>query len=142
MARLKRDNSSWRAQGLYTKYKEPSIVDKPVGNRLKKKNTNRWCRGRIGVEHEWHSYQAKQWSDERWAFIRTYTEIKCVVCRKEKYIKTAKSRIYPYHIWIEEPNRGYQSIQVRVNGKVLPIEEYQYHTDKYWCKQCYSWHKT
>ena len=142
MARLKRDHSGYHSYGLYAKYKQPSISEKPNGNRLKKKNTNKWCRGKIGTEHKWHSYQQKRWSDERWAFMNTYIEIKCVECRKEKYIKTARAAIYPFHIWIDHQNEGYQSIQVKVNGKILPIAEYQYHKDRYWCKECGTWHKS
>lgn len=141
MARLKRNNSSWHAHGLYLKYKQPTANEQPAKNKSKK-NTNRWCRGKVGKEHEWHSFQRKRWDDERWDFVWSYTEIKCVVCRKEKYIKTAKATIYPFHIWVDKPNTGYQSVQVRVNGKILPIPEYQYHADKYWCKECYSWHRT
>jgi len=140
MAQLKRDHSGYHSYGLYKKYQQPAIEEKTV-KRSSKKNTNKWCRGKVGKHHEWHSYQQKYWSDERWRYVDYYIIIKCHECSKQKYTKMSRSRIYPLHLWIDQQNKGYQSIQVKSNGKVLPIEEYQYHTDKYWCSNCYSWHR-
>ena len=139
MARLKRDNSSWRAHGLYKKYQEPSIKEPSTAKRSKK-DTNKWCRGKVGKPHIWHRYQAKRYNWELDKYVSPYIEIKCIECRKEKYIKTAKSADYTLHLWIDKPDNSYIPIQVKVNGKVLPIEEYQYHKNEYWCKQCRTWH--
>lgn len=140
MARLKRDNSSWHAHGLYKKYQEPRVVERPASKRLKKRNTNLWCRGKVGVEHSWHIYQKKRWNDDRWAFLNIYLEVHCAKCKKEKYIKTAKSRTYPFHAWINQSDSERHPIQVKVNGKPVPIPAHLYHPSGHWCSECGTWH--
>lgn len=52
--RLKEDSSSYRAIGLKVKYAEP----RQAGWRSRK-NTKRWCKGKVGVEHEWEHITPK-----------------------------------------------------------------------------------
>ena len=139
MARLKRDNSSWRAHGLYKKYQEPRVVDNTT-KRPAKKDTNRWCRGKVGKEHDWHRFQQKRYNWELDEYVSPYIEIKCMECRKEKYIKTAKSAVYPLHLWIDRDSQGYEVVQVKVNGKILPIDWKNFNKGKYWCNDCGYWH--
>ncbi len=53
--RLKEDTSSWAASGVIKRdfRHDPSLVaDKPHSS---KKDTKRWCKGKVGVEHEWEN---------------------------------------------------------------------------------------
>lgn len=139
MGRLKRDHSGWSTSGKWLKYQQPTIKEKTPSGRTKK-DTNKWCRGKVGTEHAWHRYQRRHYNWDLDKYISPYIEIKCVECRKEKYIKTARAATYPLHLWIEDKGEGYLPIQVRVNGKFLPIDYEQYQRGKYWCNDCGYWH--
>lgn len=72
--RLKEDSSSYNAIGLKKKYSEPS-----EGKYKSKKNTNRWCKGRIGIEHEWeHIVPKNSFSNFRKMDV-------CKNCGKQSY---------------------------------------------------------
>lgn len=139
MGRIKRDHSGYRTSGLWTKFQHPKINDVEPGGKSKK-NTNKWCRGKVGVEHKWHRYQRYHWNWELDRYVSPYVHIKCVECGKEKYAKTAKSADFPLHLEVQNISEGYEPIQVRVNGKYLPIDYLQYQKGKYWCKSCGVWH--
>lgn len=139
MGRLKKDHSGWRTSGIWLKYQQPTINDTQAKPKAKK-DTNKWCRGKVGREHVWHRYQQKRWNDDLWKYLSPYIEIKCIVCNKEKYVKTARAATYPMHLWVEQQNEGYEPVQVRVNGKYLPIEYLEYRQGKYFCHSCGYWH--
>ncbi len=140
MGRLKKDHSGWSTSGKWLKYQQPTIAEQPAKGKNKKKDTNKWCRGKVGVEHEWHTYNKKRYNWEVDDYVWPYKEIKCVVCRKEKLIKSANSASYPTQLWIDDKNEGYEPVQVRVNGKYLPINYLEYQKGKYWCKMCGVFH--
>lgn len=54
--RIKKDDSSWRASGILVRDerwdKSTPEVPKHKGN--KKKNTRKWCKGKVGIEHVPH----------------------------------------------------------------------------------------
>lgn len=52
MATLKDDNSSWKAHGLKKKRRDWDNDPKPRNVKNKKKSTAKWCKGRVGVEHD------------------------------------------------------------------------------------------
>ena len=139
MGRLKQDHSGWSTHGKWLKYQQPTISEKPLAGKSRK-DTNKWCKGKVGVEHTWHRYQYKRWNDERLAFTRAYIKIKCIKCRKEKYIKTARGANFTLHLFITDMDEGYVPVQVRVNGKILPIAYAQYRRGKYWCNDFGYWH--
>lgn len=47
--RLKEDTTSWKAQGLKIKLKLIPAAPKHHA----KKNTRKWCKGKVGVEHDY-----------------------------------------------------------------------------------------
>lgn len=120
MGRLKRDHSGWHTSGLYLKYQSPKINERPVKAKSKK-DTNKWCRGKVGREHAWHRYQGRKYNWLKEDYVDPYVHIKCIECGKEKYAKTAKAATYPMHLWIDDKSEAYWPVQVRVNGKYLPI---------------------
>lgn len=61
MARLSRDDSSWKAHGLAKKYEDWEHDHKQGSKgKNKKKNTKRWCRGKEGQEHDWKPFEKHQ----------------------------------------------------------------------------------
>lgn len=136
MGRLKKDHTGWRTSGLWLKYKQPTINEVQTKPKSKK-DTNKWCRGKVGVEHNWHRFQNMKWSDELWDYKDPYVSIHCVECGKEKYAKTAKAAAYPLHIWIDEKDCGIDPVQIRVNGEYKPLTMYDYKRDgRRYCWQC------
>lgn len=73
--RLKEDNSSWNASNV--KRKVAQLPDEPV--RRSKKNTRRWCKGRVGVEHDY------QWNVLPWIGTLKQRLKVCVNCGKQDY---------------------------------------------------------
>lgn len=135
MGRLKKDHSGWRSSGLYLKYQSPKINEQPTKAKSKK-DTVKWCRGKVGREHEWHRFENMKWDWELDNYVEKYIHLRCVQCGKEKYAKTAKSANYPLHIWIDEKYCGADPIQVRVNGEYLPLTIYDFKKGKWYCHEC------
>lgn len=133
MARLKHDHSGWRSHGLYKKYQSPA-VDEAAHSRKTKKNTRKWCRGKVGTEHVlrryfWHT----GWESKRTNWIRS----KCVVCGKEF---RNKDKSIPLTIELDERDGKSYPIQVKVNGIAIPIDYKMYHDGRHWCYACDEWH--
>jgi hypothetical protein len=131
MGRLKRDHSGWSTSGKWLKYQQPKINEQPVKGKSKK-DTRRWCRGKVGVEHDFHQTVRFTFFDEK------YYNTKCVECRKEVSKKRVKS--YPLHLDIEKDSGPPQPIQVKVNGVAIPIDYRKFYDGGYWCDQCREWH--
>lgn len=131
MGRLKKDHSGYRTHGLWVKYQTPQVVER---NKPKsKKDTRKWCRGKVGVEHQliryfWHY----GWDRKKTNWIRT----KCRVCDKEFGRKNDPS--VPLYIEVDEEGKVF-FVQVKVNGKALPMEPHLY-GDEWWCEHCRTWH--
>lgn len=139
MGRLKRDHSGWSTSGKWLKYQTPQVNETPTGGKSKK-DTNKWCRGKVGINHHWHRFQRRHYNWELDDYVDPYIHIKCVECGKEKYAKTAKSADFPLHLDIQDKSEGYEPVQVRVNGKYLPISYLEYQKGKYFCHSCGYWH--
>ena len=77
MARLSRDNSSWRAYGLSKRYEDWEADAKPLGPPKKKKDKKKWCKGKVGVEHDFQPYEREFGSRTIWRIN------KCTRCHKE-----------------------------------------------------------
>lgn len=109
MARLKKDHSNWSSSGLYLKYQHPKI-EHTVRIKNKKKNTKKWCRGKVGVEHQLVRYfHYINGLRRRSNWIRT----RCDKCRKEFF--HANDSSLPLKLEIDEyDDRKYQ-IQVKIN---------------------------
>lgn len=134
MGRLKKDHSGYRSSGLYTKYKSPSVNEKPIQHKSKK-NTIKWCKGKIGVEHvaERYFYHFR-WTNKRTNWIMT----RCIVCRKEL---NRKDNSIPLRIELDDADGKPYPIQVKVNGLAVPID-YRLHDNKYhWCSGCQEWER-
>lgn len=140
MARLNRDHSGYHSHGLYTKYQQPSVNDFSPKQKSKK-NTKKWCGGKVGREHDliryfWHT----GWSGTRTKWIRT----KCAVCHKEFYHTNNPS--VPLIVELDEKDGIRYPIQVKVNGKAIPFSEkvVAYINSGYggwWCDECKDWHR-
>ncbi len=50
--RIKKDHTGWRSSGLWKKYSLPSI-DELTPRPKSKKNTAKWCKGRVGLKHDY-----------------------------------------------------------------------------------------
>lgn len=135
MGRIKKGHSGWHSHGLYLKYKQPAVEEKPFKPGNKKKDTNRWCRGKVGEEHEWHRYQSKRYNWQNDDYIWDWTVSKCIVCKKTTYKR--RSHDSPFHASIYYESEPVQ-IQVRVNGKIIPFDEN--YTGRWWCSQCHEFH--
>lgn len=132
MGRLKRDHGGWHTSGLWLKYQQPTAKELPLKNRAKK-DTNKWCRGKVGVEHELHQRIHLRFNSSTW--YKTW----CKNCRKELHKKRVKS--LPLHVEVKQgaSSRAFP-IQVKVNGKAIPIDSRLYEDNSYYCEQCEQWH--
>lgn len=74
--RLKEDTSNYRASALLRKVKP--LPDEPHFH--KKKDTRRWCKGKVGVEH---AFELIEHHKSRWFSFKIY---KCTNCGKKKHI--------------------------------------------------------
>ena len=139
MARLKRDHSGWSSHGLYLKYQQPK-VDETVHSKKTKKNTRKWCRGKVGVEHKLERYFWRYgWASKRSTWIRS----RCTECRKEFHSKDSS---IPLRIELDESDGVAHPVQVKLNGKAIPFdrETIEYINNGYggyWCGQCHEWHR-
>jgi hypothetical protein len=135
MGRLKKDHGGYRPSGLWLKYQQPVAVEEPARHRGKK-NTRRWCKGKVGTEHALvRRFKHYGWSSRRSRFIYTV----CTVCRKEFY--KIRHEGIPLEIEIDESNESVvYPVQVKVNGIVLPIDYRKYQDDRYYCSACDEWH--
>lgn len=52
MGRLKKDHSGWKSHGKWLKYQHPKIEEVPKQGK-KSKNTRKWCKGKVGVKHDY-----------------------------------------------------------------------------------------
>lgn len=136
MGRLKRDHTGYSSSGLWLKYQRPGINERSVAPKSKK-DTNKWCRGKVGREHNWHRFQEMRWSWSEEDYISPYIAIHCVVCDKEKYAKTAKSANYPLHIYVKQEYCGIEPVQINVNGEYKPLTAYEFKNNNYhYCDEC------
>lgn len=135
MAQLKRNHGGYRSHGLWSKYQQPAINEKPAKSKAKK-DTVKWCRGKKGTEHELRRFfvYVSGWD---WRRKTSRTHCKCINCGKEFY---GKHKEVPLVI---EPAYNYKDsfpVQVKVNGLVLAIDARRYDNDAYLCAQCKEWH--
>jgi len=50
--KISRDDSSWHASGVLVRDARHTKTEQQVGGHRAKKDTKRWCRGKVGREHE------------------------------------------------------------------------------------------
>lgn len=135
MGRLKKDHSGYHTSGLYLKYQSPKVDERPV-RKASKKDTNKWCRGKTGVKHQYHRYQDKKYDWERDFYVWDWVKSKCIECDKVTYKR--RSSDTPLHAYIYHESEPVQ-IQVRVNGKIIPFDTPSYN-GRWWCDQCRTFH--
>lgn len=135
MARLKKDHSGWRSHGLHKKYQQPAI-NEPVIKHNKKKNTQRWCGGKVGREHDIyrHYHFSRGWDWDK--YFRNWIEASCRTCGKKFWRKNDTS--LPLEIPIDGEYAEPLPIQVKVDGVPLPIDPQRYIGD--WCPFCNLYH--
>lgn len=143
MARLKRDHSGWHSHGLYKKYQDPKIKEAPVKQKSKK-DTKKWCKGKVGVEHDlirtfYRSYNhGRQYDFDYYnGKLMKYIECSCVTCGKTFYRPNNKS----IRLVIPVRSDGVRMpIQVKVDGKAVPIDPMAY-SSHHWCSACQMWER-
>ena len=129
MGRLKKDHSGYSSHGLWKKYNALAAPE-PLGHVKSKKDTRRWCKGKKGVEHALQRRFYYSWGGKRTSWIRTH----CTVCQKELGFKN--NTHIPLVIDIDEYENTAYPIQVKVNGKALPIPSEWFRGD--FCVYCNS----
>lgn len=94
MARLSDDGDSWKATGLRKKWADWEHEHRPP-MKAKGKNKKRWCKGKVGREHDYKTVPYKfRWSRMASDF---YLVDKCSKCgREERFRRNPK---YPSR-WI------------------------------------------
>jgi hypothetical protein len=75
--RLKENKDSWHSHVITKRDFRHDQTDLNVAYRSHK-NTNRWCRGRVGINHEIN------WQRETWMFGIIVYVGKCTACGKQK----------------------------------------------------------
>ena len=136
MGRLKKDHSGYHTHGRWLKYKLPSVVEPPKRSKAKK-DTTKWCRGKIGVQHVIRRYFYYIYVNNG----RTRTNLirsKCVECGKGFYSKDSS---IPLDIEVDGERGQKYPVQVKVNGKALPIDYKSYGIPhREYCDYCHEWH--
>lgn len=137
--RLKEQHDGYSSMGLWLKYQRPAASERIIKPRAKK-DKNRWCGGRKGVEHQWHRYQKMHWNDEKWDYEDYYEIIECFSCyeRLTKSHKKPEGEL-PLHLWIKQYDGSY-AVQLSINGIPQPIKQLVYNKDQRWCWQCQRYH--
>lgn len=131
MAKLKRDHGGYHSSGQWLKYQQPSVVErKPRAG--KRKDTNKWCKGKVGTPH---------------TFIQTYHKFlyygggyyttKCTTCGKQVYKKRVKSLPLRILVTGHDQIRRFP-VQVKVNGRAIPIDPRRFSPE--YCWSCEAWH--
>lgn len=78
--RLKKDHNSYRASGIIKRDFKHDESQPIRENFHKKKNTRRWCKGKVGIEHDYK--KAIKWQIGN----HKYYVSKCIHCGKERYL--------------------------------------------------------
>ena len=90
--RLKEDTSSWHSNGIIHRDNRHDHSER-FYKLHSKRDTKRWCRGKVGVEHEYHRYL------RGWHYH--YVEARCVNCNKLSFSKKSKDKSIPLHIEVD-----------------------------------------
>lgn len=76
------DLTKWSQSGVQRRDRRATHDDPPErALSRRKKDTKRWCRGKVGQEHDYVHWYTKTYS----FFNRTYTVYRCSRCRKKHY---------------------------------------------------------
>jgi len=83
--KLSHDSSSWHASGLIARDERHTKTEQQVARHGAKKNTKRWCRGRVGKEHktEWRNWQALREHREDRPQDGHFFVLICTTCKRE-----------------------------------------------------------
>lgn len=100
MGRLKRDHNGYHTSGLWLKYQNPT-TDEDLPRAKSKKDTKRWCKGKVGVKHSpVRRFKHYSWSSRRSRVVYTI----CTVCGKNTGSNKAKG--VPLILELDESNHG------------------------------------
>lgn len=103
MARLRKEHDSYKASGKWIKNKYPSLYDFVTRNKAKK-DTKKWCKGKVGVAHEYELIIPKNESRTIRGFRKIPT---CKNCLRQDFRGTVylnkKTGLYEKSpIWFDE----------------------------------------
>lgn len=134
MAKISHGADTWRSEGLAKKYKEQASFETLKNKHKSKKNTRKWCKGKVGVQHDLIRYfKYYGWTSKR----SKYIQCRCKVCGKEFYNKSSS---IPLIIELDNKDGKSYPIQVKVNGIANPIDYRLFHDENLWCEHCQEWH--
>ena len=77
--RLKEDSDSWKSSGIIKRDFRNDHSDSFSRKKSSKKDTKRWCKGKVGVEHEYKLVESGKISRLYW---KTH---KCINCGKKDF---------------------------------------------------------
>ena len=78
----KEDSRQKRGSARNFAIEDSTIDGTPTGgNKRRKKDTKRWCRGKEGLEHDYRPFK-------EWKFLnRAFVVDKCHLCGKERFVR-------------------------------------------------------
>lgn len=99
MGRIKKDHSNWKTMGLWKRFQYPKVEEESKKPKSKK-NTKKWCKGKVGVKHD-YKLEIPQNDPES---IRGFRKVPiCTNCRRQDYngvlYKNKKTGVYEKH-WL------------------------------------------
>lgn len=113
--RLKEDTSSWHSSAIIKRdFRHNGDDLEPVKLLTKKKNTRKWCYGKVGREHTLIRLKPiYNWSWDK--EIYSYVRVICTTCKKEMYRRGAD---LPLKVEVKSEDNRYYGDFIPVNGKL------------------------
>lgn len=106
--RIKKDDSSWHASGIKTRDARHDRSSPEVAGHRAKKDCKRWCRGKVGREHEgeWKSLNEVRgfWSGRNSKLANTSQVFVCKRCGRHLdycwswFGGRCKNKTHPHHV--------------------------------------------
>lgn len=79
MARISNDDDSWNASSIKHRDARHSHDGPEINTKKKKKDTKKWCKGKVGREHEYTTVDSKRFRNT----VSMFQVDKCSKCGKE-----------------------------------------------------------
>lgn len=141
MAKISHGANTWSSEGLAKKYKAQENFDSGKIKHKSKKDTNKWCKGKVGREHELIRTFYRTWNNGKgydWEYhdnkLYKLLVTRCLTCGKEFWHNKGKTA----PLIIPVRSEGFRMpVQVKVNGKAIPIEPRLF--THHWCESCERW---
>lgn len=76
MGRIKKEHDGYKSSGLWLRFQYPNIDDDETVTTKKKKNTRKWCKGKVGQHHDKKLVERSKW------WFWTHEKYTCQNCKK------------------------------------------------------------